>query len=356
MGDMITAMVTGGGAPGTAGTIFALRNNPDNAGLRIVTTDIRDHVVGKYLSDAFYTVPQPEDDDYVGRLSDIVRRENIKVIIPQTTREVETISEYEGHFRGLGARVIASEYKSVKEANDKSALLARAEKTGIPFPLYVLTRSEDEFVTAVKGLGYPAKKVVIKPPVSNGMRGLRILSGEPWNVRRFLGEKPDGTEIDLDNILKILRNGIWPPLLVSKYMEGAEYTVDVFRNGSGVVAIPRLRKSIRSGITFESHADYREDMMEYSRKLADACDLKYCFGFQFKLSREGIPKLLECNPRVQGTMVFSAFAGFNMIYYSVQEALGRAVDTGNVTLSRNIHFKRYWGGIASGDGVFIGRV
>nr|MDA8387813.1 ATP-grasp domain-containing protein [Nitrospiraceae bacterium] len=319
-------------------------------------TDIRTDVAGKYLSDGFYTVPRPEDEGYISGMTGIARKEGVKVIIPQTTREVEIISRYAAHFDEFGVRVAASGYESVKEANDKSALLAKAKQIGIPYPSFIMTRSEKEFVAAASALGYPENRVVVKPPVSNGMRGLRILAKDPWNVRRFLMEKPDGTETDLENILKMLRRGEWPPLLVVEYLEGAEYTVDVFRNSSGVVAIPRLRGSIRSGITFETSADYRADLIEYSGALAKACNLRYCFGFQFKLSGEGVPKLLECNPRVQGTMVFSSFAGFNMIYYSVMEALGRPVDTGRIRLKEDVQFRRYWGGIATDDGGFIGRV
>ncbi len=356
MGDMISVIVTGSGAPGTIGTIYALRNNPDGAKYRIITTDMKDDVAGKFLSDGFYTVPRPEDPRYIRNIGDIVQKENAAIIIPQTTREIAAISKHSDHFNNLGARVVASRFECLQEANNKFTLLARAKEVGVPYPSFNLTQSEEEFVRAVEDFGYPKKKVVVKPPVSNGMRGLRILAENAWNVQRYLGEKPDGSEIDLESLLAILRRGKWPEMLVAEYLEGIEYTVDVFRNDRGTIVIPRLRKNIRSGITFEAQIDLREDLIEYSRKLAEACDLKYCFGFQFKLSKKGVPKLLECNPRVQGTMVFSAFAGFNMIYYSVLEALGHPVDTASVKLRDKIEFKRYWGGLATSNGNYIGRL
>ena len=55
MGDMIPVIVTGGGAPGISGTVYALRNNPDGMEFKIISTDIRDDVPGQYLSDSFYT-------------------------------------------------------------------------------------------------------------------------------------------------------------------------------------------------------------------------------------------------------------------------------------------------------------
>ncbi len=356
MGNIVSVMVTGAGAPGTAGTVSALRNNPGKINYRITAIDMKDDCIGKYIADAFYPVPDPGHPDYIPKLKDIIQRERIKVIIPQTTREVEVISGYAEFFQDLGTKIIASDHKCVAEANNKITLISLSKEIGVPYPKFVLTGSEKDFIQAVGDLGYPDERVVIKPPVSNGSRGVRILSPDAWSVRKFLDEKPDGMEVDLENVLRMLRNGKWPALLVTEYLSGAEYTVDVFRNGAGVVVIPRLRETIRSGITFNASVDYREDIIEYSKRLSVACGLFYCFGFQFKLSKEGVPKILECNPRVQGTMAFSSFAGFNMVHHSVQEALGCPVSLDSIKLKDKIQFKRYWGGMAIDNGHCIGSI
>ncbi|MEM2175059.1 MAG: ATP-grasp domain-containing protein [Candidatus Micrarchaeia archaeon] len=356
MVDLISVVVTGAGAPGIVGTIYSLRHNPDNRRFKIISTDIRDNVVGKYLSDSFYRVPPAESPDYVEVMKSIVIKEKALVILPQTTREVEALSKNLNEFDRIGVKVVVSGYDTIKIANDKFLLLEKAKELGIPYPLYYLVSSEKELLEALNSLNYPSNKVVVKPRISNGMRGLRILTEDSWDVERFLSEKPEGIEINLNNLLSILRNGIFPELLVMEYLNGEEYTVDVFRNNSGIIAIPRLRSAIRSGITFEALVDLREDLIVYSEKLADALGLRYCFGFQFKFSKEGIPKLLECNPRIQGSMVVSKFANFNMIYYSVMEALGCKIDLKEVHIYNGIRFVRYWGGIAELHGNFIGRI
>ena len=164
-------------------------------------------------------------------------------------------------------------------------------------------------------------------------------------------------EINLNMLLDILRTGPWPDLLVTEYLPGQEFTTDVFRGDAGIVVIPRLRENIRTGITFEAKVDLRNDFIQYSSCMAEALDLRYCFGFQFKLSDDNIPKLLESNPRVQGTMVASVFAGFNLIYFSVMEALGEKVNVDNLKLKDGLRFKRYWGGVAVDDkGVYVGKI
>ncbi len=355
MGDIISIIVTGAGAPGIAGTIYSLRNNPDNLNFKIITTDIKEDSVGKYLSDEFYVVPAPEDDNYINIIKKIAEKTKTRIILPQTTREIIILSQHKEDFKNIGIDVIVSDYDKLLIANDKFSLLEKAKEINIPYPKYYLVNSQSSFMEAIKKLGYPQDKVVVKPRVSNGMRGLRIITNEKWNVRRFLDEKPEGIEIDVNTFVRIFNGDEWPELLVTEYLPGEEYTVDVFRDEKNIIVIPRLRKSIRSGITFEAQVEFREDLINFSNKLSKALDLNYCFGFQFKLSKEGIPKILESNPRVQGSMVVSTFAGFNMIYYSVKKALGFEIDLSNINL-REIRFKRYWGGIAIEDGKFIGRI
>ena len=59
MDNVIPIILTGAGCPGIAGTIYSLRNNPDNQKFKIFTTDINRHAVGQYLSDGFKVVPDP---------------------------------------------------------------------------------------------------------------------------------------------------------------------------------------------------------------------------------------------------------------------------------------------------------
>ncbi len=352
----IVILITGGGAPGIAGTVYALKNNPDGQIFRIVTTDVKADVVGRYLTDSFYKVPPPEHKDFIKTVIKIAKKENVDVILPQTTRELLVFAKHRKDFIKESISVVISSYQSIKTANDKLLFLEKAKKIGISYPSYFLTNSQNSLKRAINVLGFPAKKVIVKPRIANGMRGLRVITKDPWNVERFLRSKPEGVEISLDNLLKILGNGIWPELLVMEYLPGDEYTVDMFRGKSGSVVIPRLRQTIRSGITFDAQVRLRKDIIEYCRKLAEELDLFYCFGFQFREDANGLPKIIECNPRVQGTMVTSAFAGFNIIYYSVMEALNKKAAVGKTILKDRINFIRYWGGVAVYENKFIGKV
>ena len=333
-----------------SGTLCALHRNPDGVRVRAIGIDTKQNVVGRFLVDRFYEVPPPEAPDYLAKLLNICKQEAIDLVLPQTTREIAVLSQQKESLREHGIAVMVASGSAVAAANDKGEILDHFASLALPYPRFYRATTEQEVVEYVYQLGYPKNPVVVKPPVSNGMRGLRVLMEDAWNVERFLNEKPGGTEIALSELLPILRRGDrWPALLVTEYLPGPEYSVDAFIGTQVSVAIPRLRRAIRSGISFENEIEYRDDLAEYTLKAGHHLGLKGAFGFQFKLDRDGIPKVLECNPRVQGTMVASLFSGVNIIWLAVKEALGEP-PSAIPSLRRPAQFYRFWGGLGVYDG------
>lgn len=343
--NALPILVTGAGAPGLPGTLYALRKNPDVRPVRVIGVDIETEAAGRFLVDKFFQVPAPEQPSYVERLLEICKQESIEIVLPQTTREISLLSRLKDLFKREGVQVMVSDFSAIEVANNKWALIEKFKELGLPFPEAKLSSGEDELVSHVHNLGYPERPVVIKPPVSNGMRGVRILQSEPWDVVRFLTEKPLGLEISLEELLRILRRGpCWPELLVMEYLPGPEYSVDAFIGSKLSIALPRLRQSIRSGITFRSRSESREDVSVCTLRAAESIGLRFAFGFQYKLDDRGVPKVLESNPRIQGTMVASIFSGANLVWYGVKELLGEPVEQ-NGQRYQSASFYRFWGGV-----------
>lgn len=343
--DRLSILVTGAGAPGIRGTIYALRTNSDGIKVRIIGVDGNADVVGQFLLDRFYKVPFPEEAEYIETLASICEKEDVDIVIPQTTREVAVLSQHSKHLDQLGVRTMVSDCRAVQLANDKWSLIQTFNSLRLPIPECKLARNESDLIEFADQLGYPRAPVVVKPPVSNGMRGVRVLREDAWDVTRFLNEKPGGLEISLDELIRILRRGPgWPDLLVMQHLPGPEYSVDVYIGEKMEVAIPRLRKAIRSGITFESVCEAREDLCHYSIMAAKHIGLRYAFGFQYKLDSLGVPRILECNPRVQGTMVASSFAGPNVIWLAIKELAGEPPCDSPSPLKEAL-FYRFWGGV-----------
>jgi len=344
----VSILLTGVGAPGTRGTIYALRKNEDRIRVRLFGTDLRRDALGKYWVEAFHTLPPPESADYVGEVNRICRLHRIDLVLPQTTRETVALAMAQ---RRLPFPALVSGGASIRKANNKFELVRVFEGLGLPGPRCHLVKSAHELRKKALSLGYPEEPVTVKPPVSFGSRGFRVLTKRStWSLQRFLTEKPSATEISLEELEAILdgKKDRFPELIVSEYLPGAEYSVDAFVGAKGKVAIPRKREEIVNGISFKTTLEYRSDIVGNTLKVASELGLKYAFGFQYKLDKNGVPKVLECNPRVQGTMVASIFSGVNIIWLAVCEALGspRAIPSAR----RLATFHRFWGGVGiAGD-------
>lgn len=344
----LTVLLTGAGAPGVAGTIHCLRRNEDGRQVRIVGVDISEDAVGRWLADDFATVPAPEDGTYLDVLAGHCKRFRVDVVLPQTTREIAVLAKAKGA-AGLPVVVVGSA-TAIELANDKLATYGAFAEAGLPVPKHAAVHDAAEIERAARELGYPGRPVVVKPPVSNGMRGLRVLTAEPLSFERFLSEKPAGERTTLEDFVRICATAQnLPTLLMSEYLPGDEYTVDAFSGKHVAVAVPRKRTVIRSGISFVTDVRRDAEMERQTLTAARHIGLDGVFGFQFRHDAGGRPMVLECNPRVQGTMVAAAFAGANVVWMAIREAIGEPV-TETPRVRDGVRLTRYWGGFAVADG------
>ena len=352
----VSVLLTGVGAPGTRGTIYSLRKNADGADVRIIGTDLREDAVGRHWVSEFSTLPPPESGGYIDEVNRLCARHGADMVLPQTTRETMALS---ASLQKVRVPVAVSAGAAVSRANNKFELLRTFEGLDLPHPRYFMVRSMADLAKRARQLGYPHSPVAVKPPVSFGSRGFRVLRGEStWDRRRFLAEKPSAVETTLEELGKILGRGSgsrFPELLVTEFMPGVEYSVDAFVGEKAQVALPRRRDEIVNGISFRATVEDREDVARYTLRAARELGLRYAFGFQFKLDSDGVPKVLECNPRVQGTMVASLFGGVNVIWMAVKEALG---DPPAAVRARPVAatFQRFWGGLGVADGSLIDEI
>ena len=322
--------------------------------MRLIGTDVRPDAVGRFWVESFHAVPNPEDSGYIDRMNALWRKHRVDLVVPQTTRETVALA---GAARNLRVPAMVSGSEAVRVANNKASLMKVFEALRLPVARFSVAKTPGDIDRAARRLGYPDEPVVIKPAVSFGSRGFRVLSKQTsWTRERFLAEKPGATEVPLEALLEILGGGEGlPEFLLMEFLPGVEYTVDAFRGEEAEVAIPRRRDRIVNGVSFDTTLEPRGDISEYTLKAARKIGLRYAFGFQFKLDREGVPKVLECNPRVQGTMAASVFSGVNIIRMAMNEALGRPQRLPKVRV-RTAKFQRYWGGVASSGERVVGEL
>jgi carbamoyl-phosphate synthase large subunit len=338
----INVLMTGAGAPGAAGIIACLHADPI---ISLTVADANEHAVGRYLNERFYQIPAASANDFIEKILALCVKENIQVIMPLVTRELFVFAANIEKFNQLGIRVLLSDSEALHIANNKSELLQFLQTKGIATPDFRVVNSLAAFKNALSDLGYPAKTVCFKPSVANGSRGFRILSSQQNDFDLLFNQKPNSTYISLEKIIEIYsqHEKEFPELLVSEYLPGEEYSVDCLANqGECIIALPRLRSIMREGISIAGVFEQDQEIIAYCQQIISAIKLHGNIGIQVKRADDGSFKILEINPRVQGTIVAAMGAGVNLPLLAVKQAMQMPIEPAAIPIKWGTRFIRYY--------------
>ena len=338
----IRLFITGAGAPGAPGIIKSLRKVTERK-IEILGGDAKpENSVGAGLLDKIFQIPFPESPDFIEKVLQICLNEKVDIIIPLVTRELLVFAANKKLFTENRISVSVSDQEPLTIANNKYLLMKFCRENNIPVPAFHLVKSLNEFREAAGMLGYPVEKICFKPPVSNGLRGFRIIEDNQDRLFSLLNEKPNNIFIGFDEFISICNSGhSFPELIVMEYLPGEEYSVDVLvNNGRFISAIPRSRDHIKMGISFVGSAVNDKEIIKYSRMVVEGLKLNGNIGLQFKRDKNGIPKIIESNPRVQGTIVLCTAAGENMVYEAVKLGIGEELSVPEINWG--VKMIRYW--------------
>jgi len=214
-----------------------------------------------------------------------------------------------------GTRILGSTVDTIDLAEDRRRCEALLRDHGIPqSPGGSATNAEMALAIAAR-VGYP---VLVRPSYVLGGRGMEIVHSAT-DLRRY--------------VEAAIGFGVRGPILVDKYLLGRELDVDAVCDGETVL-IPGIlehieRAGIHSGDSFAVYPPITLTPAETDRvveattvisRLLKAVGL---INIQFVI-RDGIPHVLEVNPRASRTVPFlSKVTGVPMVNLATHAALGR---------------------------------
>ena len=345
----IAVLVTATGAPGAVGIIDSLRTNRERA-LKIVGTDMRATASGRPFLDGFYQVPPGRDPGFIDAVIDACEREKIDVILPLSTEELLAFAtERSRILDSCGAKVCVSSREAIETSNEKARLFQTLEAAGVPVPTHTTVRGANDLRGAADALGFPRTPVCMKPSFAHGGRGFRVIEGDKDTRDVLLERKPENSSISIHEAERLLAGIDEPPeMLVMEYLPGREYSVDMLcSNGEMLVAVPRTRDEIRSGISFRGTIVDNPAAVAVCESTCAAIGFDGAIGLQMREDGDGTLKVLEVNPRLHGSVVLTVAAGVNLPYLSLKNCLGEqfaipAIRYGTV-------MSRYWGATFHGE-------
>lgn len=354
MDKNLTVLVTGAGAPGAPGIIKSLRLVKERR-IRIVGVDISTESSGFAMVDKWYLGERAESEDFMPRIKEICKREGVDVVIPLVTNELMKFAKSALDFERIGTKVLVSSPEGLRIANNKYLLMQACRENDLPTPKFCRVQSWDELERATHDFGYPEIPVCFKPPVSRGLRGFRILREDIDRLELLMNYKPMDVFTTLTDVRRVLENAEpFPELLVMEFLPGKEYSVDVLaRRGEVLIVIPRLRQKIKMGISFVGITENNEEIVKSSSKIVSLLGLHGNIGLQFREDAGGTPKIIESNPRVQGTIVLCTAAGVNMVYNAVKMALNEEVVERQEEVRWGVRMVRYWDEVYFENGRFF---
>jgi carbamoyl-phosphate synthase large subunit len=321
----VTVLVSASGAPGTAALLRALRENGERE-VRLVGTDRSERSVGKHLCDAFHLVPSGTDPGFVEAVLEIVARESVDVVLPQSSFDLQALSEQRERF---DVPVLVSSPDAIRRSNDKAESYALLHRIGVPAPAFRRVRGAAEVDSAARELGYPDRPVCFKPVFSSGSRGFRVLDPTVDRADQLLNERPGSVAMRLEEAVELLPDEGGPDLLVMELATGEERTIDGIADGRRVVlGHPKTREAIRAGLAMFFVTLEDAGLMEIADRIVAELGIEWFFNIQ--LVGEHV---IEVNPRIS-TVVNQE--DLNLRYLGVKRALGEITDEELVALRARV--------------------
>lgn len=313
--------MTGAGAPGGPGIIQALQNGCE---MPLYIADADPMAAGKaLLPGQFYQIPPASDPTFCDVLLKLCLQLNVGVILPLVTRELFLFSENKRVFGDAGIRIVVSPFEALAVANDKARLLQHLKNCEIAVPDFRVAETWEEIENAAIELGFPEKVVCIKPAVSNGSRGFREIRRVQNAFEKFFNEKPGNVSISLQELSLILKGNVLPRMVVMEYLPGDEFTVDcLVVNGQARLILPRLRIAMNNGISVKGRFEKQPEIQDYCGRILSSLPFDGPVGIQVKQDVDGNYRILEINPRLQGSSTSAMGMGINLPVLAIHNALG----------------------------------
>ncbi len=339
--DNIRVLIpSGAGAPGFAGIVRCLRKDQR---IEIFAGDMQENPYGKALVHHFFQMPASSAENYIEKICEICEKYQIHVVLPITTRELLPLSEHKAQIEALGTKVIVSDLKGLEIANHKGRLLHHQMKneTQIPIPDFGFAMGKVGFVETANQLFEAHNTLIFKPVEGNGSRGFGIVVKNPTDD--FLREKAGNVALTVKEWSSRMPKEFDDLLMVTSYLPGIEYSVDLLcDHGKVLVCVPRTRDKMIGGISVAGTFENNFTLKAFCMSLVNQFNLHGPIGIQFKEDAQGMPTLLEINPRLQGTTSACELAGVNIPLMAVKQEMGEELMLKALKIDWGKKFVRYW--------------
>lgn len=287
------------GGPTSVSMIRHLQNH----GHRVIGMDCRADAVGRHFCDDFRISPPALDVDlYVHFLKSLDFE--FDVFFPFVDEELRAIALAEPHLNALRQRLFLSPDHTLLDCTDKVKFQKLA--TDLQLPIAPLT------------LRPPA---IAKPRHGRGGKG--VVTVDDAELLTYFLQKPD--------------------YLCQQKITGDEYTVDILVDHGGQWVFGAARRRILArGVSVIGQIDMADDVLRLAHQVVSSIRFRGPINIQMiREANTGHLYLIEVNPRLSGSLIFSTMAGFDIFSASLDVFAGRIPELPE-SLEDGLCILRYW--------------
>lgn len=281
-----TVLVTGIGGNVGQGIIRNIRDL--HYPIKIIGTNITPFSAGNHLVDVFHQTPYGYDASFIPTIKEIVKDENVDLIIPSTDYESYYLSLHKDE---IDCVIAGSSYKVTERYLDKLFTFEFHQENMISFA--------ESYLPSV----YPNKfaNFIAKPRKGRGSRGLMI---NPKDISFLVDEE----------------------YIIQELHKGKEITSAVYRRyGDGEIhGLLTMERSLENGATTYCRVidEHDGEVMKIAQRMCETQpELKGSFNIQAIVTTDNTIVPFEINCRISGTNSIRSHFGFKDVQYTIEELL-----------------------------------
>ncbi|MDV2583339.1 ATP-grasp domain-containing protein [Alkalibacillus haloalkaliphilus] len=253
-----------------------------NINSKIIAGDYSNTAAALYMADQACKLPLAHDSSYITTLIDVCNRENIALIIP--TIDVDLL-------------ILARNKRMIEENTNAKVLIADTSVVEI-------CRDKIKTQEFLQANSFGAPKMYTDSEVTNN----------PVEFPLFIKPKSGSASINTfivnnSDEFKVYRNIVEEPI-IQEFIEGDEYTIDVFLDwhSNVITTVPRLRLETRAGEISKGKIIKDPEIINDVNRLMDVLKPIGHITVQLMKTKQGI-KYIEINPRFGGGAPMSIQSG-----------------------------------------------
>ena len=253
------------------------------------------------LCDQGFLVKPTSHARYIEELLSLVQAHQVDLVIPTVDLDLKRLAQQKEAFSALGCRVLVSDPHVIDLCQDKRQTFCFLKQRGFDSPDTVTAQNAVKRANSADALGFPC---ILKPWDGYASRANVIVADQ--EELKFYAKKV-------------------PNAICQEYVEGIEYTCDVYVDFSGQVrcVVPRQRLEVRAGEVSKARIVKDAAVIETVTNLVTALGAgPGVITVQLIQTEDHRLKFIEINPRFGGGAPLAIHAGANFPKWILQDLLG----------------------------------